>query len=324
MWSPSLSVRAAQAILPPSAPSRSAIAWPMPRLDPVTSTTLPSSLPMRSLLRLRPAHGLRARKSATVSLKPSGLLEVDRVAAARELAQLGAGDRLVQLADRGRRRQRVVAADDQQRRDREARQVAVGCRPSRHCARVRGGVGRVEARDLAVEERVRRLALLELLTERAHDQRPLRQSDRGALLLQPLVELRPVNRGRGVGEHERAHALRVTHGVAERAAAAHRLRDERRALDAELVEQRLEVVDEARGALALRVAGSAEAALVDRDATEALAEGGELLPPGDVVAGGAVEEDEAGPLALLLVEQLDPVELGERHAHPTPVRGGGG
>ena len=70
MWSPSLSVRAAQAMRPPSAPSRSAIDWPMPRLAPVTSTLLPSSRPTLSSLRM--PYGCRARKSATAALKPSG------------------------------------------------------------------------------------------------------------------------------------------------------------------------------------------------------------------------------------------------------------
>ena len=45
-WSPSLSVRAAQTTLPPSAANSFAISAPMPRLAPVTMTTLSLSLPI--------------------------------------------------------------------------------------------------------------------------------------------------------------------------------------------------------------------------------------------------------------------------------------
>src|SRR4029453_2395308 len=45
-WSPSRSVRAAQTMRPPSAASSAATSAPMPRLAPVTTTTLPSRRPM--------------------------------------------------------------------------------------------------------------------------------------------------------------------------------------------------------------------------------------------------------------------------------------
>ena len=96
MWSPSLSVRAAQTMRPPSAPSRSAIVWPMPRLAPVTSTLLPSSRPTGVLL----TDVLRMPREEVRygGVEALGILKVDGVSAVRELAVLGAGDRLMQLA----------------------------------------------------------------------------------------------------------------------------------------------------------------------------------------------------------------------------------
>jgi hypothetical protein len=101
--------------------------------------------------------------------------------------------------------------------------------------------------------------------------------------------------------------------------AAHRLRDERRALDAEMVEQRAQVIGERRAAgPAGDVGRHAEAAMVERHAGEALAEVRHLLPPRQMVAADAVREDEgrrpARLRAVQLVVQLDVACGRVRHA----------
>src|SRR5262249_39252241 len=73
MWSPSFSVRAATTTFAPSAAKSSAIAWPMPRLAPVTIATLPSSLPISSS---RPAPPLRGAGSGGASGRPTKVSRV--------------------------------------------------------------------------------------------------------------------------------------------------------------------------------------------------------------------------------------------------------
>ena len=74
-WSPSRSVRAAQTTLPPSAAKTLAISAPIPRLAPVTTTTLSSSLPMCSApCQVLPSFGaLQSRASRRRSLKSVGV-----------------------------------------------------------------------------------------------------------------------------------------------------------------------------------------------------------------------------------------------------------
>ena len=84
----------------------------------------------------------------------------------------------------------------------------------------------------------------------------------------------------------------------------------------EVVEEVAQVLVEgtaAAGGLALGVAGEAEGAVVERDAAEVLAEDGDLLPPGQVVAAGAVGEDDGGAVAVGLVVEVDAVDGGVGH-----------
>src|SRR5690606_15356979 len=107
---------------------------------------------------------------------------------------------------------------------------------------------------------------------------------------------------------------------------AHGLRDDRALLDAEVVDERLEVIDELRDALARGVQRAAKAAVVHGDAAVRVPEHGDLLPPRHVVATGTVVPEDHR-LAILvrgvavLVEQLDAVDPRGRHlASPHPRR----
>src|SRR5690606_1805320 len=102
------------------------------------------------------------------------------------------------------------------------------------------------------------------------------------------------------GERRRQDETRDALGPGERGTeggpAAHRLSDEHRPLRAGVVEHGEEVRSElGRGR---RAAGRSEAALVEDEAAEAIAEDRHLLPPGEAVPGRAVEEDEPRGLAV--------------------------
>ena len=143
------------------------------------------------------------------------------------------------------------------------------------------------------------------------------QQEVARVLLAPLLllsaQFRPVEEAPRVAHHQRRYALGMSHGEADRGAPAHRLRHQRGALHLQPLEQRFEVVDEARGILVRRVGGAAEAAVIDGDAAVALAEVGHLLPPRDVVAACTVQEHDRRTFPVRLVVQLDPVELLDWH-----------
>src|SRR5690606_11362938 len=223
-----------------------------------------------------------------------GLLEVDRVACARDLDILRVGEFVGQCLDQRRRRDAVVAPHEAERGHGAVLHLIEG-------GRARGGYRRALARwvqplDLAVQEGHGRVRFLVVLGERAMHEgcRDSGLHRAGALLL-----LGPVEEAPRVGHHQCAHAIRVAHGVTERGAAAHRLRDDRALLHAEVLDERLEVIDEARDALAGGVEGATEAAVVDGDAAVGSAEGRHLLPPRHVVATRAVVPEDDG-LAVLV------------------------
>src|SRR5262245_23381681 len=96
-WSPSRRVRAAQTMRPPSAPKSLAISAPMPRLAPVTTTTLPSRRPMggrpRSLDRDEDAVAhLAVDGLGQVPLAPGVLDEDDLARADAALLAVARGD----------------------------------------------------------------------------------------------------------------------------------------------------------------------------------------------------------------------------------------
>jgi hypothetical protein len=93
------------------------------------------------------------------------------------------------------------------------------------------------------------------------------------------------------------------------------LRDDRGPRDAEVIEQRDGVGRERRGTgPARRVGRLAEATLVHRDAPVLLGEHRDLLPPAQVVAAGAVQEQHRRRVAarVLVVETKAPGRH-ERH-----------
>ena len=65
--------------------------------------------------------------------------------------------------------------------------------------------------------------------------------------------------------------------------------------------------------VAVAVASQPERAMVEGDAAEALREDGDLLPPAQVVAAGAVREDDGRAGAVRLVVEVDAVDGGEGH-----------
>ena len=121
-----------------------------------------------------------------------------------------------------------------------------------------------------------------------------------------------------IGHDEAVYALGPVPGDTEAGPAAHGLRDEMRAFDAEGVHQATEVIGEASPVFrASGVLRKGEAAMVESDAGVAVAEVGHLLPPGEVVAAGAVGEDDDGRAAegraVDFVVEVDAVDGCEGH-----------
>jgi hypothetical protein len=119
--------------------------------------------------------------------------------------------------------------------------------------------------------------------------------------------------GRGAAQDQRAHRPGREAREPGDGAAAHRLRDHVRAIDAQMVEQCDEVSAEYEAADRHLAAGEAPAASVVDGAAKLLGEGRDLLPPGEMVPAGAVEEDEVGAIAVLLVVDAGGVDLGVGH-----------
>jgi hypothetical protein len=103
--------------------------------------------------------------------------------------------------------------------------------------------------------------------------------------------------------------------------AAHRLADQRRALDARVVEDRRQISSEAaRVERAGRARRAAEAAVIEGDDAMLRREDGKLLPPRERAAAGSVHEhDRRLPVArrtVLFVVQRRAVSLDRRHGGP--------
>ena len=119
------------------------------------------------------------------------------------------------------------------------------------------------------------------------------------MLLLKLAHVVVDGAARRAGEHHRPAAARVPERESDGRSAAHRLRHDRGPFDLEQVEQRAQIVVEGGAAallVALAVARPAERAVVEGDAAIALREHRHLLPPAEVVAAGAVREDDGGPV----------------------------
>ena len=132
-----------------------------------------------------------------------------------------------------------------------------------------------------------------------------------------LVRAHALVRGAGIrtAEHERARPLRSETKEARHRAAAHRLRDHVGGVDGQVLEEAGEAAAEGTAVVLTRGQRAPPAAGVVDGAAVALAESRKLLPPGEVVAAGAVQEDDVGPfgIAVLLVVEARAIEVGIRH-----------
>jgi hypothetical protein len=130
---------------------------------------------------------------------------------------------------------------------------------------------------------------------------------------------------RGAGEDDSAHALLgVARGEGGGGAASHRVGDDAHVFDAEVVEQRDGVFAEGAAAAIVEVVAEAKGAAVERDAGVVPGEGGDLLPPGEVVAALAVGEQDVGTAAVDLVVEVDAVDRSEGHCLEAFYIGGEG
>src|SRR5437868_3799851 len=83
-----------------------------------------------------------------------------------------------------------------------------------------------------------------------------------------------------------------------------------------MVQQRSKVIYEAAAPQAVGVGALTEAAVVERDHAMRAREERHLLKPTDVVATGAVCEDQRRPLAVRFVVEIDAVDRGHGHGSP--------
>src|SRR5262249_8462178 len=142
------------------------------------------------------------------------------------------------------------------------------------------------------------------------------------VLAEDPLRLRVAEDTRRAGEDEGPHPLRVAERVAETGPPAHRLRDQPHVRDAEIGDQRGEGVDVGVGAGQVgRLAGEAEAAVVEGHARVVVAEVRHLLPPAEVAAAEPVGEHERGPAPVgLVVEPRTVVTLEKGHGARPPAQ----
>ena len=173
--------------------------------------------------------------------------------------------------------------------------------------------GRVEPPDLVVEEGERGLRGGKVGGEGVAPEATVATLDaEGGLELAHAVV-----GGAGVGpaEHERAGAFGGKAEESGDGAPAHRLGDDVGAVDAEVFEEIDEVASEGAAVVFAEGEGATPATGVENGAAVALAEGGELAPPGEGVAARPVVEDDvvAIGVAVLLVVEAGAIKLGEGH-----------
>ena len=125
------------------------------------------------------------------------------------------------------------------------------------------------------------------------------------------------------GKHQRADAAGEEHRERRRGAAAHRVGEHREFVDAEMIQQRVQVEGEGPPAGAARhVAAEAEAAVVERHDPEVLGERRHLLPPDEMIAARAVGQHERGRViaAVAFVPEVDLVAAQVGHTSDAPLR----
>src|SRR5688500_4320030 len=107
--------------------------------------------------------------------------------------------------------------------------------------------------------------------------------------------------------------------VTETCPAPHRLADEVRLRDIEMLKQRVQIAGECRAPRPVaRLPRLAECAMVDRYAAMAIGEKRDLLPPAQMIAAAAVREHDRRTAAVAFIIELDSVDCCERH-HASPI-----
>src|SRR5215472_1370515 len=182
-----------------------------------------------------------------------------------------------------------------------------------------GGQRRVEPGDLRVEKRAHGMRLAERLTEsRLPEHGGTGWTGRG----EPLAQGRDVGIAEiahGVGENDGPKSPGRVHSGPHRCPSAHRLRDHRRLLDPEIIEERERIrAESARPGAARYVRRLPEASLVNCDAAILLREDRNLLPPAQVIAARPVEEQERRPGAprVLVVHPKVILQHEDHVGHP--------
>src|SRR5262245_55449084 len=252
---------------------------------------------------------------ADLAVPDVGAFEVSRVAGALDALEARAGHVLVDLLRQLGPDEPILVAGQEERRH-SRRRVLVHRRGD--TAEPFAEVGRprlVEAGDLGVEERAHRLRLAERGAQGGVPQDRRARRARGGQLRSERGDLGVREVADRVRQDDRPEPLRRAYGGADCGPAAHRLGDQRGPANAEVIEQRQRVDRERGRTRASRdVRGLAKPSLIDADAPVFLCEDGHLLPPAQVVAARAVQEDERGPVAAgVLVVEAEAVLDHERH-----------
>jgi hypothetical protein len=122
----------------------------------------------------------------------------------------------------------------------------------------------------------------------------------------------------GVCEHQPFHAFGVGGGEPYARASAHRLRNQRDAIESKVVEQRAQILHEPRSPRAAGVARVAEAAVVKHDDLMALGEKRDLVEPVRMVSADPMGEHQRPSLPVDFVIEMKAVDLNRRHKASFP------
>src|SRR5262245_10649980 len=259
---------------------------------------------------------------ADLAVPDVGAFEVGRVAGAFDTLEARAGYMLVDLPRQLGPDEPVLVAGQEERRY-LCRGVLVYRRGEADEPFAEVGRPRlVEAGDLGVEERADGLSLAERRAQSGVPQDRRARRARGGQLRSERGDLGVREVADRVRQDDRPEPLGRAYGGADCGPAAHRLGDQRGPANAEVIEQRQRVGRERGRTRAARdVRGLAEPSLIDADAPEFLGEDRHLLPPAQVVAARAMQEEQRGRVAAaILVVETEAVLDHERHER-SPSRG---
>lgn len=236
-------------------------------------------------------------------------LEVTGVAGSGDDVDLGAGDEGGSLVNHLWGRYCVVFSDDVENGHAEAaeklvRRAAIARRwGAQQSARSRG----IECVDLAIEKGECRLAVLEFWCEGV-----IAEVGPVAGLSEPRLHFADAvvgGAGGGAAKDEGCDALRCKAGEASDGAAAHRLGDDMCSVDVEVSKKGEEIGTERGASDGSLPAGETPSAGVVHGHAVVSGEVGCLLPPGEVVATGTVNEHYVRAPAILAVVEAGAVDL---------------